>query len=159
MAKTPKIVNNIYNCKCCCNCDDGESESPAAAQLISGSGQLMSGEVFACPGGSQSFQPNTPGAGLGETAAQVRFPAGTITGMRISAITNVPATGGNVEFVLRVNGTDTPLTCQLSGSGDCDTASASLTVSDDDRVCVKATNNLAGVGLSYFTFSFLFTPS
>ena len=135
----------------CCDAKSG--------QLISGSGQLHAGDVFAIPGGSQSFQSNTPAAGLGEIAAQVRMPAGEISQLRISVVTDVPATGGAADFILRQNGADTPLTCQTNGAGDCDSGAASLTIGDDDRICVKASRSLTGVGNSYFTFSFMFSPS
>ena len=129
----------IINC-----CMPGGGPTPAKApQVISGgtptiqNATLFSSVPFA-------LTPNFPAAGLGEKSVQMRMPAGTASKLRVTLTSAAPPTGGQLTVTVRVNGVNTPLTCQLSGPGDCDSGAATAALADDDRLAVMISNNFAG---------------
>lgn len=159
MAKKCKVIHNHYYCTSC----DGSNEGSIVEnrQLLSGSGQL-SGQgaqsvVFSAPGGSQSLPPDFPLAGLGETASQIVMPEGTIRNLRVISVPHNTGTSGNVDFVVRVNGVDTPVTCQISGNGIADSGAAIVTIADGDLVTIRAENGLQGNVKVNFSYSFEFS--
>lgn len=153
------IIHNHYYCNGD-NSSNGNGISSNFFQILSSSGQLSGSgsqvEGFSAPGGSQTMPPDFPSTGMGETAAQVVMPAGTIKNLRVVVVPHGVSNSGTVDFVVRINGADTPVSCQVSGSGQADSGVATVTVSDGDLVSVKVHNLLQGNVSVNFTYSIAF---
>jgi hypothetical protein len=81
------------------------------------------------------------------------MPGGTATKLRFS-ISPAPAAGKSASVTIRKNGTNTTLTCTITGDGvtkTCSELTQSVTFSDDDKLSIlfnKSNFNVTSIGIS-----------
>jgi hypothetical protein len=93
----------------------------------------------------------------GEEAAQVLFPAGTLSKLRVKLTTENAPTSGTFTLMVRVNGTDTNLTCSLTEAGTCSAGNKVKALNNNALLAIRVTNTLnAGAGAQAFTYSMQF---
>lgn len=159
------VINHYYGC--CCNSGSAGDDTRSASQVLTGTGQIRGEETnqnsatgFLAPGGSQTFPPDFPGPGLGEASAQIRMPAGKLSMLRCQVVADTAPASGDITFVVRVNGADTPVAASTPGVAPCDSGTSEITIADDDLVSVRVSNTYAGsTNFVNFTFSLMFEPS
>jgi hypothetical protein len=111
---------------------------------------------FTAPSLSDTYDPDFPRRGLGETAAQIRMTGGGVLSnfwLKILT-TNVPASGSLVATV-RINGADTALTCQVFGTAQCNSGPATVNVPNGARLSVAFASDFPDSGAMAFTYSML----
>jgi len=129
------------------------------SQALEDSSQLLPGGVIGGSGGQTIF--TAPGltstlpdqiGNKGESAVQIRMPAGSLRRLRVKLTTQtVPI----LTVVVRRNGANTTLTCELSKAGECG-SNEIVAFADNDKLSVRAINNFVGAGLLAFTYTLLF---
>jgi len=133
--------------------------TPPVRALVDGQ-QLLSGlqsatensTRFTAPGGGNQFLTDFPGAGLGEQAASIRMPAGTVGALRVNVTTQNVPDSGTFSVMVRLNGADTLLTCQVAGTGFC-TKLANVTVRNNDLLAIRASNNFVNAGSMTYSYT------
>jgi hypothetical protein len=123
-------------------------------QILSGGNSVGPGAIlFSGPGMSNIYNANFPGPGQGEGAAQIRLPPGELTALRVNVHTeNPPTPGGKLNVMVRVNGTNSKLSCSVAGPGDC-TSMNTVILPKESRVTIRVTNTLIDAGFVTFTYS------
>ena len=135
--------------------------SPAGAlidsrQVLAGGNRIGDGATFyTSPGFADQFSVNFPGTGLGEVAVQLRMPAGVLSTLKVKLTTPFTPSSGAFILMVRKNGANTALTCQLTGSGTCN-GTANVTFAANDRLSVRVSNNFVGPGTSAYSYTLLF---
>lgn len=132
------------------------------AQVLTGGNQFGSGTFFTAPGLGNHYLADSPGPGLGEFAAQIRMPAGTLRILRARFVTqNVPSSG-SVVIVVRTNAVDTALTCTLTSAdfasqvANCSENVARIAITAGTRLAVSLTSDLVDAGTVTYTYTFEF---
>jgi len=115
------------------------------AHIISGGAGIGGGTIFLTPSGA-GYSADFPSAGLGESVAQVPFPAGTLSKLRVKLFTENAPSGGSVSVMVRVNGANTTVTCSLPASGICTSGTKTKAVNNNGLVAIRVTSNLADAG-------------
>ena len=57
--------------------------------------------------------------------------------------------------MVRVNGADTPLTCSLAGTGECNAGSKVKGLNNNSLLAVRASNNFVGSGVLSWNYTML----
>lgn len=134
---------------------------PGSARAALGAPQFLAGGAsgngagtrFTAPGLSNIYGVDFPGANLGEQAAQVRMPDGTLRKLKVTVVPDGSQTSGSVTVTVRVNGNDTDLTCSVDFTGgDCKATGIDVVLLSDDRLAIKVVSTLNG-GFWAFTYS------
>lgn len=136
------------------------------SQLIVGFGELIPmSTMYAAPGASRFLQNDFVRTGFVSEAVRVRFPAGRISQFQVAAIMHPKALSGSVS--VRIHKTakplgkdgsessDTPLFVQLKETGE-GVFNDPLIVQRDDRISLKAQNDLVGPYRIAINYSFVF---
>jgi len=127
------------------------------AHVVSGGSTLGRGLTrFTAPGLATIYQADFLGAGLGESAAQILMPAGTLSKLRVKILTEAAPSSGSFTAMVRVNGADTVLTCQLSATGQCSSGNKSKALSNNALVAVRVSNNFPDSGAVAFSYTLQF---
>ena len=113
------------------------------------------GNYYMVLGTSIAFNENTPAAGLGEQAAQVRMRAGTLSTLRVNVVTATAPTGGTLKVIVRKNGKNTILNCEVTGTGFCG-KNGNVSLSNSSLVTVKLIDTLADSGTVTITYTLVY---
>jgi hypothetical protein len=126
-------------------------------QLLAGGDFVAEGVVtlFTSPGLARSYDINTPGIGLGESAAQLRMPGGVLSALKVKLTTATAPSSGTFSVSVRINGGNTLLTCQIAATGTCN-AIANVTVANNSRLAVRVSNTFIGAGNMGYSYTLLF---
>ena len=126
-------------------------------QILSGGKGLSEGVTqWTSPGYATTVGTDFPGPGLGESAVQLRMSAGVLSALRVRLTLQNPPTSGTFTLTVRVNGVDTPLTCQLANTGECN-AVANVTIANNAKLAIRVTNDILGTGGSMgFSYTLLY---
>jgi len=109
--------------------------------------------IFTAPGLTTAVVANSPGLGLGESAAQIRMVAGTLGKFRASVVPSGEANSGTVTLMVRVNGVDTELTCSVAvAGGECGSGGKTVTLLNGDRLSVRVVSTL-NMGSFAYTYT------
>jgi hypothetical protein len=114
--------------------------------MVAGTSQVEGGLSYAGPGMSNVFGADFPNTGLGEQAASIRMPAGSLSRLRVNVVTQNTPSSGFLRVMLRINGANTTLTCIVTGTGICNRNPA-VAVPNNAMVTFRASNNFVGSGL------------
>lgn len=123
--------------------------------LTAGSSQGQGTVQFTGPGMSNVYTPDFPNTGLGEQAASIRFPAGSLSNLRVNVVTSSAPSSGMFRARVRINGADTTLSCMVTGTGIC-TRVPAIVVHANDLVTLKVENTFVGSGSLAWTASMEF---
>jgi hypothetical protein len=120
------------------------------AHILAGKVEV-GGEAFVIPSGS------AVDIGLGESFAQVPFPAGTLSKLRARLMTtNVPA-GGSLSVMVRVNGADTNVTCSVAAAGGiCTSGNKAKALNNNALVALRITSDLVAAGNTFVFYTLQF---
>jgi len=125
-------------------------------QLLAGGNSMGEGATqYTSPGFANQFGIDFPGTGLGEKAVQLRMPAGVLSTLRVKLTTQTTPVSGVFSVMVRKNGADTVLTCQLMATGAC-TALVNVTIANNDRLAVRISNSFTGSGVMGYSYTLLF---
>ncbi|MEJ8570253.1 hypothetical protein [Microbaculum marinum] len=113
--------------------------------------------IFTSPGMTTALPPDYPSTGQGETAVQVRMPAGDLSNLRVHVVTQTIPVSGNLRVNLRINGANTVLTCKVTGTGDCATKKSKVvSIGKGDLLAIRIRSTLVDEGNFTLTYSFEF---
>jgi len=127
----------------------------AVQLLVGGNSGSASGTRFTAPGIANIYSIDFPDTGLGEEAAQIRMVGGTLSTFRASIVTQGTAASGSVTLMVRINGSDTMLTCSVGkDGGDCGSGSKSIALLSGDKLAVRIASTL---NAGFYTFTFRMT--
>ena len=118
--------------------------------MVAGTSQVEGGLSYAGPGMSNVFGADFPNTGLGEQAASVRMPAGSLSRLRVNVVTQNTPSSGFLRVMLRINGANTTLTCIVTGTGICN-RNQTVAVPNNALVTFRISNNFVGSGLLTWT--------
>ena len=125
-------------------------------QLLLGGGNWGGvSPVFSAPG-MPIVGNDFPSAGMGETGVQVRMSGGGVLSVLFVRLRtqNVPSSG-SLTVMVRINGADTAMTCQVFGSGQCAFTASTVTINNGDRLALRITNDFVGAGSLIVSYSML----
>lgn len=103
------------------------------------------------PGLGNLYNADFPDTGLGEAAASVVMPGGTLSKLRVSIVTQGTATTGGVVLTVRVNGVATALTCSLPTVGGICKSTETAVIAAEDLVSIEIDSTL---DTGFWTFSY-----
>jgi hypothetical protein len=126
------------------------------AHVLSGGGTIGAQTLFTSPGNSTAIGIDFPAAGLGEIGAQVLMPAGTLSKLRVKITTETAPSSGALTVMVRVNGADTVLTCQLAATGQCSSGNKVKGLANNSPLAIRVANNLVDSGQVAYTYSLQF---
>ena len=128
------------------------------AHVVGGGGAVGEATTnFQSPGLGNIYSNDFPAAGLGESAAQMLMPAGTLSKVRVKITTTTAPSSGAFTLMVRVNGADTVLTCQIPfGSTQCSTGNKTKGLLTNSPLAVRVTNNFVSSGNIAFTYTMQF---
>jgi hypothetical protein len=115
-------------------------------------------QTFYMPlGTGQGYGENYPSTGLGEQSAQLRMPAGTLSGLRVNVVTqNVPS-GGTLEVIVRKNGNDTSVKCTVNAGGSsCGSGKRSVAIGGNNLVAIKVIHGLIDSGITIVNYTLVY---
>ncbi len=125
-------------------------------QLLSGGTSLAPfATIYNAPGLGNSYGIDFPGIGLGKEAAAIRMPAGTLSNLRVKAVTQNPPVDGRLTVTVLKNGTATALTCHVTGTGAC-TTNIGVNFAANDKLAVEAKTTLEEAGFMTYTYTLQF---
>jgi hypothetical protein len=133
---------------------------PTPAKALEDASQLLPGGIVGMTAGQTYFTApgvtsTSPGQIKGESSVQIRMPAGQLRNLRVRLTTATVPSAGIITIVVRRNGLNTALTCELSKAGEC-ASNASVAIAENDKLSVRAINNFTGSGLMAMTYTLLF---
>jgi len=126
-------------------------------QLLSGGNSLSENETrFVAPGSAGSYTADSPNTGLGESAAQIRMPAGVLSALRVKLTTATAPSSGTFTLMVRKNGADTVLFCSRTSTGNCIGGAKTITFATNDLLSIRVSNNFVGSGPMGYTYTLVF---
>jgi hypothetical protein len=129
---------------------------PDGQQLLIGGNSGSGPSVrYTAPSSGTLYNDDFPSAGKGEAAASVRMPAGTLSKLKVSIVTQGNASSGGVALTVRVNGVDTALACSVGTAGGNCGSGASVAVASGDDLSVEIASTL-NQGFWTFSYSLVF---
>jgi hypothetical protein len=137
--------------------------APTPSKALEDTSQLLAGgllgspnqTLFTAPGVPYGILPDQIPPNKGESAVQLRMPAGQLKKLRVKLTTqNVPSSGF-LTVVVRRNAVNTTLTCELTRTGECN-SNAIVNIAENDKLSVRMINNFVGSGLVGMTYTLLF---
>jgi hypothetical protein len=127
------------------------------AHVLSGGSTLGEFQTrFTAPGLAAVYDPDIPAPGLGEGAAQIVMPAGTLSRLRVKMQTAAFPTIGSFTAMVRVNGADTALTCSLNAPGTCSTGGKVKGLNNNALLAVRVSNTFTDSGAITFSYTLQF---
>jgi hypothetical protein len=133
-------------------CGLGATNASAQQILTGGNSGSGAGTRYTAPGLGNIYGADFPATGLGESAAQIRMPAGTLKKLKITLVTDGAQTSGQLTVTVRVNGIDSALTCSVDFEGAQCKSPEFVTLLNDDRVALQVSSTL-NTGSWAFTYS------
>ena len=124
---------------------------PTPVRLHDRGGRQSDG--FIAPGTATALAGQS--GGKGESAVQIRMPAGTLRRLRVKLTTQTVPSAGILTIVVRRNGNNTTLTCELSKAGECGSNEV-VAFAENDKLSVRMINNFTGSGVMGLTYVLLF---
>jgi hypothetical protein len=112
--------------------------------------------VYTAPGLLYAYGPDEPALGRGEQAAQLRMTGGgVLSSLWVKVITQSVPTSGSLVATVRINGADTALTCQVFGTGQCQSGAATVAVPNGARMAVAVAHDFVNEDRIALTYSML----
>jgi hypothetical protein len=136
-------------------CGYGATDASAQQLLTGGNSGSGAGTRYTAPGVGNIYGADFPATGLGESAAQIRMPAGTLKKMKVTLVPDGAQTSGQLTVTVRVNGSDSALACSVDFEGGECKIPESVTLVSDDRIAIQVSSTL-DTGSWAFTYSVKF---
>jgi hypothetical protein len=126
------------------------------SQVLTGGHLMAAGQIVLTSPGFTQAQAESDFSNQGEAFVQMLMPAGTLTRLRVKVTTETAPSSGSFKLMVRINGADTNMTCNVTGPGMCTTGTKVKTIPNNARLAIKTTSDFVDAGTIGYTYTIQF---